>query len=205
MVSSLQLFLQNYLGISHHFHVYYMFQHPRPFRFVHPYNIWWRELLKMLLITQIVHRSVTSSLLGSNNLHNKSFLTPSKHKAYEILKSSRQWRFTLWFSRLRHCAIQKAVTIVTEELSTFVFRVNGDSIVTYYGVAWLIKRGFDLMIDFIWPLYDLLQHFTNQYLRLDALDFWQHYSSKWTELSVIAGFSLYSLGSDHSTENTSID
>jgi hypothetical protein len=31
------------------------------------------------------------------------------------------------------------------------------------------------MIEFIGPLYNLLQHFTNHYLRLDTLDFWSHY------------------------------
>jgi hypothetical protein len=29
----------------------------------------------------------------------------------------------------------------------------------------------DLLIEFIGPLYNLLQHFTNHYLRLDTLDF----------------------------------
>jgi hypothetical protein len=38
----------------------------------------------------------------------------------------------------------------------------------------------DLMIEFIGPLYNLLQHCTNHYLRLDTLDFWAHYSSSWT-------------------------
>jgi hypothetical protein len=32
------------------------------------------------------------------------------------------------------------------------------------------------MIEFIGPLYNLLQHFTNHHLRLDTLDFWPHYS-----------------------------
>jgi hypothetical protein len=34
----------------------------------------------------------------------------------------------------------------------------------------------DLMNDFIGPSYNLLQHFTNHYLRLDILDFWPHYT-----------------------------
>jgi hypothetical protein len=42
----------------------------------------------------------------------------------------------------------------------------------FWGVAWLIKRVLDLMIEFTGPLYDLLQHFTKHYLRLDSLDLW---------------------------------
>jgi hypothetical protein len=33
------------------------------------------------------------------------------------------------------------------------------------------------MIEFIGPLYNLLQHLTNRYLRLDTLDFWPHYTN----------------------------
>jgi hypothetical protein len=62
------------------------------------------------------------------------------------------------------------------------------------------------MIEFIGPLYNLLQHFTNHYLRLDTLDFWPHYTNPLLQLNcqlLFVGFSLYSLGSDH-TENASI-
>jgi hypothetical protein len=56
------------------------------------------------------------------------------------------------------------------------------------------------MIEFIGPLHNLFQHFTNHYLRLDTLDFWPHYC-----LCLIGlGLWLHSLGSDCSTENTSI-
>jgi hypothetical protein len=37
-------------------------------------------------------------------------------------------------------------------------------IVTYPGFAWLIRRVLDLMIEFIRPLYNWLQQFTNHYL-----------------------------------------
>jgi hypothetical protein len=33
------------------------------------------------------------------------------------------------------------------------------------------------MIEFTGPLYNLLQHFTNHYLRLDILDLWPHYTN----------------------------
>jgi hypothetical protein len=52
--------------------------------------------------------------------------------------------------------------------------------VTYQGFTWLIKQVCDLMIEFIEPLYNLLQYFTNHYLRMDTLDFWPHYTSNWT-------------------------
>jgi hypothetical protein len=42
------------------------------------------------------------------------------------------------------------------------------------------ETGFGLMIEFIGPLYNWLQQFTNPNLRLDSLDFWPHYSSNWT-------------------------
>jgi hypothetical protein len=51
------------------------------------------------------------------------------------------------------------------------------NIVKYLRFAWHIKRGFDLMIEFIGPLCNLLQHFTNPCLRLDTLDFWPHYTN----------------------------
>jgi hypothetical protein len=38
------------------------------------------------------------------------------------------------------------------------------SIVTYPGFSWLIKQFLDLMIEFIGPLYNWLQQFTNHYL-----------------------------------------
>jgi hypothetical protein len=43
-------------------------------------------------------------------------------------------------------------------------RENYMYIVTYPGVAWLITRVLDLVIEFIGPLWDWLQEFTNQYL-----------------------------------------
>jgi hypothetical protein len=50
-------------------------------------------------------------------------------------------------------------------------------VVTCSGFAWLIKRVSDLMVEFIGPLYNLLQHFANLYLRLDTLDFSPHYTN----------------------------
>jgi hypothetical protein len=50
-------------------------------------------------------------------------------------------------------------------------------IVTCWGFAWLKWRVLDLMIEFIGLLYNLLQHFTNHYLRLDTLDLWPHYTN----------------------------
>jgi hypothetical protein len=41
---------------------------------------------------------------------------------------------------------------------------GSNNIVTYKGFAWLTRRGLDLMIEFIGPLYNWLQHFTNHYL-----------------------------------------
>jgi hypothetical protein len=48
-----------------------------------------------------------------------------------------------------------------------------DNIATYPGCAWLIRRVLDLMIEFVGPLYNLLQRFTNHwhpviFLRLDT-------------------------------------
>jgi hypothetical protein len=40
-----------------------------------------------------------------------------------------------------------------------------------------MKRVLDLMIEFIGHLYNLLQHFTNHYLRLDTHDFWPYYTN----------------------------
>jgi hypothetical protein len=40
------------------------------------------------------------------------------------------------------------------------------------GLAWLKRQVLDLMIKFIRPLYNLLQHFANHYLRLDTFDLW---------------------------------
>jgi hypothetical protein len=83
------------------------------------------------------------------------------------------------------------------------------------------------MIEFIGPLYNWLQQFTNHYLLMGTLDFWPHYTNpllhystttllhystaelnwtelNWTDPSVILGISLHSLGADHSTEHTFI-
>jgi hypothetical protein len=54
---------------------------------------------------------------------------------------------------------------------------NRFNIATYPGFGWLIRRVFDLMIEFTGPLYNLLQQFTNHYLRLDTLDFWPHFTT----------------------------
>jgi hypothetical protein len=43
----------------------------------------------------------------------------------------------------------------------FLLLIN---IVTYPGFAWLIRRGLDMMIEFIGPLHNWLQQFTNPYL-----------------------------------------
>jgi hypothetical protein len=40
------------------------------------------------------------------------------------------------------------------------------------------------MIEFIVPLYNLLQHFTNHYLRLDTLDLWLSTELNWTQVKV---------------------
>jgi hypothetical protein len=40
-----------------------------------------------------------------------------------------------------------------------------------FGVCVTYKTGLDLIMEFIGPLCNLLQHFTNHYLRLDTLDF----------------------------------
>jgi hypothetical protein len=148
------------------------------------------------------------------------------------------------------------------------------NVVTYPGFVWLIRRGLDSIIEFIEPLYNWLQQFTNRYqTHCHLVQNWQNFSglfpsscipkktrrfgnwicfrpqvkvgektpaqlgplekanlNHWTpssesfqvhiviifwldtprelfwlptELSVIV-FSLYSLGSDHSTENTSV-
>jgi hypothetical protein len=39
------------------------------------------------------------------------------------------------------------------------------------------------MIEFIGPLHNLLQHFTNHYLRLDTLDFRPHYTNPLLQLN----------------------
>jgi hypothetical protein len=50
-----------------------------------------------------------------------------------------------------------------------------NNIVRYPGFAWLKRRVWDMMIEFIGPLYNLLEQFTNHYLthchipRLDTL------------------------------------
>jgi hypothetical protein len=56
------------------------------------------------------------------------------------------------------------------------------------------------MIEFIGPLYKLLQHFRNHIF--DWTLSTSEHTTPPTELSVIVGFSLYRLGSDHA-ENTS--
>jgi hypothetical protein len=74
---------------------------------------------------------------------------------------------------------------------------------TYPGFPWLTKRILDLMTEFIGPLHNCLQQFwyTVIFFRLDTPRelFWLL-----TELSVVFGLSLYNLGSDHRTENTSV-
>jgi hypothetical protein len=68
-----------------------------------------------------------------------------------------------------------------------------------------MKRVLDLMIEFNGTQYNLLQHFTNHYLRLDTFDFWLHttliHYPRFSSLCP-AGlrFSLYSFGWDL-TEN----
>jgi hypothetical protein len=52
-------------------------------------------------------------------------------------------------------------------------------------VAWLIRRVLDLMIEFIGPLYNWLQHFINHYLTLS--------SSDWTLHGKCSGFQLNSV------------
>jgi hypothetical protein len=59
----------------------------------------------------------------------------------------------------------------------FIHRKIHIYIVTCWEFAWLVKRVLDLIIEFIGPLYNLLQHFTNRYLRVDPLDFWPHYTN----------------------------
>jgi hypothetical protein len=81
-------------------------------------------------------------------------------------------------------------------------------IVTYPGFAWLIRRVLDVMIEFIGALYNWLQQFTNHYLTHCLLLPTGHSTatirtSSWTELPIVVGFTLYSLGSDH--KNTSYD
>jgi hypothetical protein len=56
-------------------------------------------------------------------------------------------------------------------------RDRSENNVTYPGFAWLIRRVLYLMIEFIGPLYNFLQHFTYHYLRLDTLDFWPHFTT----------------------------
>jgi hypothetical protein len=61
------------------------------------------------------------------------------------------------------------------------------NIVTCLGFAWLIRRGLDLMIEFIGPLYNWLQQFTNHYLTHCQLLPTGHstgtiLTSNWTEL-----------------------
>jgi hypothetical protein len=70
-------------------------------------------------------------------------------------------------------------------------------LLSHLGVCVTNKTGFG--IEFIGPLYNLLQHCTSHSPLLTTL----HQSTSLTELSVIVGISLYSLGSDL-TENTSI-
>jgi hypothetical protein len=68
------------------------------------------------------------------------------------------------------------------------------------GVCATYKTGFGF--EFIGPLYNLLQHFRNHYLRLDTLDFWPHYTNPLLQLKCqLLLASRY--GSDHA-ENTSI-
>jgi hypothetical protein len=45
-------------------------------------------------------------------------------------------------------------------------------IVSYLGFAWLIRRVLDLMIEFIVPLYNWLQQFTNHYLTHSSSYYW---------------------------------
>jgi hypothetical protein len=73
-------------------------------------------------------------------------------------------------------------------LSSVLFRLvyhssSCSNIAAYQGFAWLTKRVFDLVIEFIGPLYNLLQHFTNHYRRLDTLDFWTHYTNPLPQLN----------------------
>jgi hypothetical protein len=50
------------------------------------------------------------------------------------------------------------------------------------------------MIEFIGPLYNLLQHFTNHYLWLDTPDFWPHYYSHWTVIYSKLCYDRWSIG-----------
>jgi hypothetical protein len=57
------------------------------------------------------------------------------------------------------------------------------NIVTYWGFAWLIKWVFVLRIEYIGPLYSLLQHFRNHSHWLDTLDFWLHHTNLLPQLN----------------------
>jgi hypothetical protein len=69
-------------------------------------------------------------------------------------------------------------------IATLLQSSNGSiHIVTYPDFAWLIRRGLDFMIEFIGPLCNWLQQFTNHYLthchllRLETLDFWPQFTT----------------------------
>jgi hypothetical protein len=55
-------------------------------------------------------------------------------------------------------------------MSTLKYSVQ--RIVTYPRFAWLIRRVLDLMIEFIGPLYNWLQQFTNHYLTVSSSSDW---------------------------------
>jgi hypothetical protein len=79
--------------------------------------------------------------------------------------------------------------------------------VTYPEFAWLIRRLLDLIIEFIGPLYNRLQQFTNHYLirrhllRLDTSDFWSHFTTPLFRRTPSRLLIVSLLGTDP-TENT---
>jgi hypothetical protein len=99
--------------------------------------------------------------------------------------------------------ITKPVTVINSQLMLIIILIIIINIVVCQGFAWLKRRVLDLMIQFIGPVCNLLQHFTNHHLRLDILDFWPHYTNPLLSLSLAGlGFWLYSLRLDL-TENMS--
>jgi hypothetical protein len=73
--------------------------------------------------------------------------------------------------QLHSCKICRVVGVecISVSQSSIIVLSASSCIVKYQGFAWLIKRGLDLTIEFIGPLYNLLQHFTNHCLLLDTL------------------------------------
>jgi hypothetical protein len=90
-----------------------------------------------------------------------------------IIDYGSMWKFCLPLEFYLEVTI---CNLVRYEIQQWVFMVKSfvlSCIRGLHDIKWVL----DLMIKFIWPVYNLLQHFTNHYLWLDTLGFWPDYTN----------------------------